>query len=289
MTPIEMTPIKTLNHPAIACADKRVRRAMAFLIDNSHAQPCLDQVAAHVGLSSFYFQKLFSKETGISPKLFLKSLTLTQAKKLLRATTSTLETSLAVGLSSPSRLHDLFITYEAMTPGEYKKGGQGLTIRYQVFDTLFGEVVALLTERGLCGFDFVTTTPQALIDRAHRQWPAADLRAGPTVDFAPLRQALAGTAGSKPLNLLLAGTAFQLAVWQALLEVPYGTTSTYQAIARRLGNPKASRATGQAIGRNPLALLVPPCHRILRTCGSLGGYASGTGRKRALLEWESLS
>ncbi|MEM7046481.1 MAG: methylated-DNA--[protein]-cysteine S-methyltransferase [Pseudomonadota bacterium] len=287
MSQPSMAPLHTLTHPALLGADPRVRDAMAFLRNHLQDQPNLEDLAAHVGLSPHHLQKRFTQELGISPKQFLQSLTLAHAKTLLRKPRSTLQTSLDVGLSGTGRLHDLFITYEAMTPGTYKNRGQGLVVRYGTLPTLFGEALVLLTELGLCGFDFISTSDRDLLARYQQNWPAARFEPISNDALTALTTQLRGEG--EPVRLLLLGSAFQVAVWQALLRVPAGTLSTYREIAIAAGYPGAERATGSmAIGRNPIALFVP-CHRIIRTGGGLGGYASGTARKRLMLGFETLA
>ena len=266
----------------------RIEQALRYLQANHRRQPSLAEVAESVHLSEYHFQRLFLRWVGISPKRFLQYLTKENAKALLARSGSLLDVSLAVGLSGPSRLHDLFITCEAVTPGEYKARGEGLTIRYGFHNTPFGECLLALTERGLCGLSFAGPGGrQALLLELQQRWKQAELVADPaaTAPFAERIFTLAHEPDAPPLQLYLSGTNFQLKVWQALLHIPAGELTTYGKIAMALGNPKASRAVGSAVGDNPIAYLIP-CHRVIRQAGELGGYRYGLPRKQAILGWE---
>ena len=266
----------------------RVEQALRYLQANYQRQPSLAEIAASIHLSEYHFQRLFLRWVGISPKRFLQYLTKENAKDLLARSHSLLEVSLAVGLSGPSRLHDLFITCEAVTPGEYKQRGAGLTIRYGFHPTPFGDCLLALTERGVCGLSFANPggTDSLLADLRQR-WGGAELLADPTatLTYAARIFELARDPGAPPLQLFLSGTNFQLKVWQALLHIPSGELTTYGQIAAALGQPKASRAVGSAVGDNPIAYLIP-CHRVIRKAGELGGYRYGLARKQAILGWE---
>ncbi|PLX94500.1 MAG: 6-O-methylguanine DNA methyltransferase [Desulfuromonas sp.] len=263
----------------------RIARAIRFLEQHKLDQPSLDAVAEHIGLSPFHFQRLFRRWAGVSPKRFLQFLTAEHAKRLLRDSTSVLETSLEVGLSGSGRLHDLMVTVEAVTPGEFKAAGEGLVIRYGLDETPFGDCLVGVTERGICHLAFIE---EGLADAAVRElkedWPKATF----VEDAAASRPAVEQIFGERsrnrtePLPLLLRGTNFQLKVWQALLKIPEGALVSYRQLAEQLGTPTASRAVGNAVGRNPIAYLIP-CHRVLRSNGELGGYRWGTERKKALL------
>jgi AraC family transcriptional regulator of adaptative response/methylated-DNA-[protein]-cysteine methyltransferase len=266
----------------------RVEQALRYLQANYQRQPGLAEIAASIHLSEYHFQRLFLRWVGISPKRFLQYLTKENAKDLLARSHSLLEVSLAVGLSGPSRLHDLFITCEAVTPGEYKQRGAGLTIRYGFHPTPFGHCLLALTERGLCGLAFADTGgTDSLLADLHQRWGQAELVADPsaTIPYATRIFELAHDPGAPPLQLYLSGTNFQLKVWQALLHIPTGELTTYGQIAAALGQPNASRAVGSAVGDNPIAYLIP-CHRVIRKAGVLGGYRYGLARKQAILGWE---
>ena len=243
----------------------------------------LEDLAAEVGLSPAHFQRTFSKWVGVSPKRYRQYLALGLAKNLLRERFTTLETADAVGLSGSSRLHDLFLAWEAMSPGEFARRGEGLTIRWGWFDGPFGEMLVAATNRGICGIGFAAETGRdwALADMTSR-WPAAAF----VEDAAGLAPMVEGVLGGREARLHLIGAPFQIKVWEALLRVPTGHVTTYGEIARSIGRPKAVRAVGTAVGRNPVSWLIP-CHRALRASGELGGYHWGLPVKRALLAWES--
>ncbi len=265
----------------------RIEQAILYLENHYKDQPGLEDVAAHIGLSEYHFQRLFTRWAGVSPKRFLQFLTKEGAKDLLDRSENLLDTTHQVGLSSLGRLHDLFVTTEAVTPGEYKSRGEGVTIRYGVHSTPFGKCVIATTERGICHLSFVQTSEGEAIDRLVAQWQQArmleDYRA-----TAPLIEPifdLGYNQRGKPLNVHLRGTNFQLKVWEALLQVPAGTVTTYEGIAARIGQPAAVRAVGTAVGHNPIAVLIP-CHRVIRKVGEFGNYRYGTLRKKALLARE---
>lgn len=258
----------------------RVERALRYLEANLTAQPSLEDVARHVGLSTYHFQRMFQRWAGVTPKSFLQFITLVRAKQLLRDDRSTLASSLELGLSGQSRLHDLFVTIEAMTPGDYTS--QRLELRWAVHETVFGDATFVITERGLCGISFDRPTTYL-----RSQWPYARLREDhiATRPYANELDARIRGQPPKPLSLLLKGTPFQLKVWEALLHIPEGQCATYADIAQGVGMPSASRAVGSAIGANHIAYLVP-CHRVIRATGALGEYAWGSERKRAILALE---
>ncbi len=267
----------------------RIEAAIHYLEENFQAQPTLAEIASHVGLSEYHFQRLFSRWAGTSPKRFLQFLTIQHAKKLLAESQSILDTAYEAGLSSPSRLHDLFVTHEAITPGEFKQKGAGLTIQYGFHNSPFGECLIALTERGICGLQFVADGDrEATLDELKASWPQAKFVADeeatrPFID--PIFNL--SEADERPsLPLYLKGTNFQIQVWQALLQIPAGTAVSYGTVAQMIGNPKASRAVGSATGSNPIAYLIP-CHRVIQQAGNLGNYRWGTSRKKAILGWES--
>ncbi len=262
---------------------QRIAQAIRFLRENCLEQPKLEAVAAHVNLSPFHFQRLFKRFAGVSPKRFLQHLTAQSARELLRQSESVLETSFAVGLSSPGRLHDLLIAVDAITPGEVKSAGRGLRIGYGFHATPFGVCLLAQTERGICRLEFVEPGEEsAAVERLHNAWQNAELSETTQQTAITCRQIFTQAKTGTPLSLLLQGTNFQLKVWQALLHIPPGAVTSYGDLADRLGHPGASRAVGTAIGQNPIGYLIP-CHRVLRSDGSPGGYRWGIERKLAIL------
>lgn len=260
-----------------------IEQAIRFIEANAARQPELEEVAKAVGMSEFHFQRTFTRWAGISPKRFLQFLTKEHAKELLTESENLLETTHQVGLSSLGRLHDLFVTTEAVTPGEYKSRGTGVTIRYGVHPTPFGKCLIGTTERGICHLGFVQTSEGDAVDQLVAEWSEAkmleDLKStAPLV--APIFD-LSGR-GREALRLHLRGTNFQIKVWEALLQIPNGAVATYEQIAARIGSPRAVRAVGTAVGHNPVAVLIP-CHRVLRKDGEFGNYRYGSARKKALL------
>ena len=243
----------------------------------------LEEIAAEMGLSPAHFQRLFSRWAGISPKRFQQFLTLGHAKRLLADRHTLLDTSDSVGLSGTSRLHDLFLRWEAMSPGEFARKGDGLTIRYAAAEGPFGRMLGMATDRGLAGLAFTEESgDEAAFADLSRRWPAAHFVA----DEAALAPHFAAISGGGEARLHLMGGPFQIKVWEALMAVPEGRVTTYSEIARAIGHPKAHRAVGTAVGRNPISWLIP-CHRALRQSGDLGGYHWGLPVKRALLADEA--
>lgn len=265
-----------------------VARAITTLAARSPEQVPLDTLAAEAGMSPAHFQRIFSRWAGVSPKRFGQYLALDTARRLLRERRSMTETALEAGLSGPGRLHDLLVTWEAMTPGTFARGGEGLEIAWADIETPFGPAVAMATDRGLCGLGFAAeagtaTTRAALAAR----WPRAHLREDaaavlPLVDgiFEP------GSGRGTTPRLHLLGGPFQIKVWEALLRLPPASVTTYSEIAASIGRPGAARAVGNAVGANPVAWLVP-CHRVIRREGGLGGYRWGVGVKRTMLALEA--
>ena len=269
-----------------------IRRAIAFLSETWTEQPSLERLAQHLGLSPAHCQKLFKRWCGLSPKEFVQAITIDRARNLLDGSASLLETAYEVGLSGSGRLHDLFVSHEAMTPGDYKRRGEGIEMAYGFHPSPFGEALLLATERGVAGLAFVNedkgqTQSEALIDMIQR-WPKAKFIAAPerTTPFAAQIFETSRWGAQRPVRLVMIGTDFEVRVWQTLLKIPMGRAVSYMDIARHLGQPTASRAVGSAVGRNPISFVVP-CHRVLRGDGSLGGYHWGLTRKRALIGWET--
>lgn len=278
------------NLPELASGARdygRVARAIDYLRRHADEQPDLTSAARHVHLSEHHFQRLFTRWAGVSPKRFLQYLTVEHAKSRLAASQSLLDVAGGIGLSGPGRLHDLFVTVEAMSPGEFKAGGTGLAIRYGIHGSPFGAALIAATPRGVCGLHFVDgeIDPAVLLRRA---WPHAELHEDPH-GTAPLARNIFApfvSQPAKPLALLVRGTNFQVRIWRALLALPPGSVTTYGNIARRIGHPGAARAVGSAIGANSIAWLIP-CHRVIRESGELGGYRWGQSRKAAMLGWEA--
>ena len=252
-------------------------------IDATGPALTLDALADRMGMSAAHFQRVFSAWVGVSPKRYQQYLTLDHARSLLAERFTVLDTALSTGLSGPSRLHDLFLTWEAMSPGDYARGGASLTIAWGWFDTPFGPAVVMGTHRGICGMGFAADMGEAAaFEDLQRRWPLADF----VEDPARLRPWVQAALGGQSAPLALMGAPFQIKVWEALLRIPSGHVTTYGEIAAAIGNPKAVRAVGTAVGRNPISLLIP-CHRALRKTGGLGGYHWGLPVKRAILAWES--
>ena len=253
-------------------------------IDAAEAPLSLQELASEMQMSPAHFQRLFSQWVGVSPKRYQQYLTLGHAKSLLAARFTTLEATQEVGLSGSGRLHDLFLRWEGMSPGEYAKGGAGLTIHWGWFDAPFGPTLVMGTDRGICGMAFAAETgKKAAMDDMTGRWPAATYVERPEV-LKDWTDAALSLNGKTQLHMI--GAPFQLQVWEALLRVPSGHVTTYSEIAQSIGRPKAVRAVGTAVGRNPVSWLIP-CHRALRKSGALGGYHWGLPVKRAMLAWEA--
>ncbi len=278
-----------------------IEQAIQYIEANVNRQPELDEIASAIGLSEYHFQRLFTRWAGISPKRFMQFLTKEHAKDLLAHSENLLDTTHQVGLSSLGRLHDLFINTEAVTPGEYKSRGAGVTIRYGLHQTPFGKCLIATTERGICHLSFVQTSEGNAIDNLAADWKQAKMiedhkstaslaaRIFFAQDPAGDRQPDSGFDRLKhPFKLHLRGTNFQIKVWEALLNIPTGTVTTYEHIAAQIGNPKALRAVGTAVGHNPIAVLIP-CHRVIRKAGEFGNYLYGSARKKALLAREYIN
>ena len=263
-----------------------MRRAIE-LIDQGGDALTLEEMAREMGMSPAHFQRLFSAWVGVSPKRYQQYLRLGHAKSLLAERFTTLETALATGMSGSGRLHDLFLRWEAMSPGEYARGGEGLTIYWGWFESPFGPALVMGTEKGICGMGFAADAGEsAAMEDLCGRWPKARY----IEDVMRLRpwvlSAFGGEEGLSETPLFLIGAPFQIKVWEALLNIPSGHVTTYSEIAEAIGNPRAVRAVGTAVGRNPVSWLIP-CHRALRKSGGLGGYHWGLPVKRAMLAWES--
>lgn len=298
------------NTPETADYDL-VRTAISFISREWRDQPGVDAIAAEMGVSAAELTQLFRRWAGLTPKAFLQAVTLDHARRLLRASASVLDAAYESGLSGPGRLHDLFVTHEAMSPGEYKSGGAGLTIRYGFHPSPFGLALVMATERGVCGVAFADAgaaaregldeeapaasksaaaaigRAAALADMAHR-WPRAALveDAAFTAPLAARMFSPAEWRSEQPLRVFFIGSDFEVRVWETLLKIPMGRAVTYSGIAEAIGNPKASRAVGAAVGKNPVSFVVP-CHRVLGKSGALTGYHWGMTRKQAMLGWEA--
>lgn len=265
----------------------RIEKAISYITTHIKDQPTLDAIAKAVGISPHHFQRMFIAWAGVSPKKFTQYLNLQYAKALLtKEDSNLLDTSYEVGLSGTSRLHDLFIKIEGMTPGEYKNGGKGLTINYSFANSPFGQVIVASTRQGICHIAFDNDEAKSLSNLTKR-FPHAQYY--PVIDQFQQHALAIFQDNKKPSNQLtlhLNGTAFQLKVWEALLKIPMGALTTYGTIAKSINSPKASRAVGTAVGSNPVALLIP-CHRVIQKSGLIGGYMWGTTRKSAIIGWEA--
>jgi AraC family transcriptional regulator of adaptative response/methylated-DNA-[protein]-cysteine methyltransferase len=261
-----------------------MRRAIDYIDEATDRPLSLNALAAEMNMSPAHFQRLFSQWVGVSPKRYQQYLALDHAKSLLAERFTTLETADAIGLSGSGRLHDMFVKWEAMSPGDFARGGEGLTINYGWFDSAFGPALSMGTDRGICGLAFSAEFgPDIAMSDLRSRWPKATYVENPDAIAAWTKSAL-GLSGDTKLHMI--GAPFQLQVWEALLRIPSGHVTTYSEIALSIGRPKAVRAVGTAVGRNPVSLLIP-CHRALRKSGALGGYHWGLPIKRTLLAWES--
>lgn len=263
---------------------ERIERVIKYLEARYLEQPSLERLAKVAGVSEFHFHRLFTRWAGVTPKDFLKFLTAQHAKALLLESRDLLTASLESGLSGPGRLHDLFVTVEAVTPGEFKSQGRGIEIQYGVHASPFGDMLIGLTKRGICFLSFCESKPKAALAELERKWGNASLVKNQSATAKPAKQLFRRTRENMPV--LLMGTSFQLKVWEALLKIPEGCVLAYADLARLIGSPKANRAVGSAVGNNAIAYLIP-CHRVIRETGQFGQYRWGADRKRALLAWES--
>ncbi|MEM7124911.1 MAG: methylated-DNA--[protein]-cysteine S-methyltransferase [Chloroflexota bacterium] len=298
----------------------RVAQSIQFLSEHMHEQPSLDEMAAHVYLSKYHFQRLFKRWAGITPTQFLHYLTVEYAKVRLAQADSVLATSLEVGLSGSGRLHDHFIKFEGVTPGQYKAKGEGLTIWYGLHATAFGDCLLATTERGICALRFINHTSEtphlgsdagsnmhsalhsglyrsantdakAVLDEVSAEWAKATLQEDPSITQPLIEQifgdrTVSSVDSSQPFHLYVRGTNFQLNVWKALLAIPSGSLVSYQNIAEAMGQPKAVRAVANAVAKNPIGYLIP-CHRVISKAGRVHRYRWGEVRKKAIVGWEA--
>jgi len=268
---------------------ERIEKAIKFIEKNFSSQPDLKKIADHIGLSEYHFQRLFSRWVGISPKRFLQFLTKEYAKQLLEGSANLLDVTYEAGLSSPGRLHDLFVNCEAVTPGEYKTKGEGLTIKYGFHPSPFGECLLATTERGICGFFFVKNRDRKdPLTELRYFWQKADIVEDPHASGELVNRIFNPSFDnpSAPLHLVLNGTNFQIKVWEALINIPFGAVVSYEDVAIQVGIPGATRAVGSAVGKNPISFIIP-CHRVIRKTADFGNYGGGTARKKAILGWEA--
>ena len=267
---------------------ERIAAAIRFIERNVPNQPTLAEIGFEIGMSPFHFQRLFQRWAGVSPKRFLQFLTVEYAKQLLKRSRSVLDTTYELGLSGPARLHDHFVSLEAVTPGEYKKQGAGLHIRYGIHPSPFDPMFLAVTERGVCWLSFPLEGPvQVELDSLQRFWQGAEFVADEK-STGVVSKRIFDRQGDRegPLTVLVKGTNFQINVWKALLRIPPGLLCSYDQVARAIGVPTASRAVGNAIAANPVGYLIP-CHRVVRKAGRVGHYRWGDLRKRALIAWEA--
>ena len=267
---------------------ERIAQAISFITNRVNQQPTLDEIAAHVHLSPYHFQRLFCRWAGVTPKRFLQTLTLERAKQLLRESRPLLEVSEVLGLSSGSRLYDHFIHLEAVTPGEYKTQGAGLNIDYAVHGTPFGNVFIAVTTRGICQLAFLEYAGiEGHLSALNKMWPHAAVQENHESTRVVIDTLFSGKKMlDRPLSLHVSGTNFQTSVWKALLQIPAATVVSYTQVAAAINRPGAARAVGQAVGANPVAFLIP-CHRVIQQSGKLGGYHWGETRKHAIHAWET--
>src|SRR6266567_2533669 len=282
--------ITSLKPPTAASTDYDiVRRAIAHIRGNWRDQPEIEEIAEAAGVTPTELHHLFRRWAGLTPKAFLQALTLDSARELLRSSASILDASYEVGLSGPGRLHDLFVTHEAMSPGEWKTGGEGLTVYYGFHPALFGTALVMATDRGLCGLAFADPGEEkAAIADMRGRWPRANY-VEDSARTAPLCARIFDKKlwrEDRPLRVVLIGTDFEVRVWETLLRIPMGRAVTYSGIAAKIGATKAARAVGAAVGKNPVTFVVP-CHRALGKGGALTGYHWGITRKQAMLGWEA--
>ncbi len=280
-----------MSAPALATTtdwpeNAQIAAAIRYITEHVEAQPSLEQIAAQIGTSPYHFQRVFKRWAGISPKRFLQYVTLARAKRLLAEDASLLDAALETGLSGPSRLHDLFVACEAMTPGEFKAGAAGLTIRWGVHDVPLGRVLIGTTGRGICWLAFITEDEAAVREAFARTWQGARLIHDQAGTATMAQEAFGLNRQDRPITLLLRGTNFQIKVWEALLRIPFGHLVSYQAVAKAIGQPSAVRAVGAAVGANNISWLIP-CHRVILSTGVIHNYRWGVAQKRLLTTFEA--
>lgn len=274
-----------MNHRQAELDYGRIERAIQYIGEYQTNQPSLEEIAAHVHMSPSHFQRLFTRWAGISPKKFLQFLTLQYAKQQLREDLPLSEIAFEAGLSGTSRLHDLFVSMEGMTPGQYKRMGKGLLIHYGFHQGPFGlYILAVTTENRICALEFIADEAAAVASLQTR-WKESKLIHDPAVT-SPIAGRIFSQALASSFRLLVQGTPFQLKVWEALLKIPFGRLVSYQAVSEHVCNPRGLQATGAAIGKNPIAFLIP-CHRVIRKTGEINGYRWGLDRKAAIIGWEA--
>ncbi len=286
LAPVKLAPVE---FDGAASDYEIVQRAIAYVTEHFRDQPEVEVIARAVGIDARTLTELFRRWCGLSPKAFLQSVTLDYARRVLRESPNILEASYEVGFSGPGRLHDLFVAHEAMSPGEWKTGGEGLTVYYGFHPSPFGFALVMTTERGLCGLAFADKGgEQAALEDMRGRWPNARYTEDSARTAAHAQRIFDAKLWKPdmPLRVVLIGTDFEIRVWETLLSIPMGGATTYSDIAKKLGNPKASRAVGAAVGKNPVSFVVP-CHRVLGKSGKLTGYHWGLTRKRAMLGWEA--
>jgi len=285
LSPERSSPIS----PTLAGDYDIVRRAIAFISEHWRIQPEIEAIAHAAGVTPDELHHLFRRWAGLTPMAFLQALTIDRARALLRDSASVLDAAYEVGLSGPGRLHDLFVTHEAMSPGEWKTGGEGLTMHYGFHPSPFGLALIIATDRGIAGLAFADPGEQkAALEDMQRRWPRATY-VEDAARTAPLAKRIFDSGmwrKDEPLRVVLIGTDFEVRVWETLLSIPMGRASTYSDIANKIGKPKAARAVGAAVGKNPISFVVP-CHRVLGRSGDITGYHWGLTRKRAMLGWEA--
>lgn len=266
---------------------ERVEKAIKYLIENFRQQPHLEEIARHVGLSNFHFQRLFTEFAGISPKKFLQYITLEALKSEINQTNNLPEAAQQVGLSSPSRVYDLFVSIEAMTPGEYKQKGKGLSIEYGTTTSPFGTCFLVMSEKGICNLQFICKESDKgkLLEEVKQEWLKANLTENNLKAQEYAKAIFYSSDCSSPIPLLLKGTPFQIKVWKALLQIPFGKITSYSELANLTGNKDAVRAVASAVARNPIGYIIP-CHRIIRSEGVVGQYHWKPERKATMIGWE---
>lgn len=267
----------------------RVKQAIEFMSAHWQAHLPMDEIAAHINLSPATFTALFKRWAGLTPKAFQQALTLDHARQLLQGEASVLDASLELGLSGPSRLHDLFVAHEALSPGEYRSGGAGMVMDYGYHPSPFGEALVVANERGMAGLGFVDDGQRKnALEDMQKRWPNAQLRRNDSATGAYAQRVfeMQRWQSGQPLRVVLIGTDFEVRVWETLLKIPMGKATTYGTLANHIGKPTAARAVGAAIGKNPISFVVP-CHRVLGKTGALTGYHWGLTRKQAMLGWEA--